>query len=61
MDELLDSDISHEFHRESHHIHAIPRPEISEVGRSGDQEFRRSGGQEVRRSDGQEVGRSGGV
>merc|ERR1712168_806996 len=25
-EELLDTDISYEFHRESHHIHSIPRP-----------------------------------
>jgi len=29
-EELLDSDISSEFHRESHHIHSIPRPRISQ-------------------------------
>jgi len=29
-DEVLDTDISFEFHRESHHIHSIPRPSISE-------------------------------
>lgn len=29
-EQLLDSDISHEFFRESHHIHAIPRPQISQ-------------------------------
>jgi pimeloyl-ACP methyl ester carboxylesterase len=29
-EELLDSDISFEFHRESHHIHSIPRPQISQ-------------------------------
>ena len=30
-EEVLDSDISYEFHRESHHIHTIPRPRISQV------------------------------
>ena len=30
-EELLDSDLSYEFHRESHHIHSIPRPQISQV------------------------------
>ena len=30
-EELLDNDISYEFHRESHHIHSIPRTEISQV------------------------------
>ena len=30
-EELLDSDISHEFFRESHHIHSIPRPQVDEV------------------------------
>jgi len=30
VDELLDNDISCEFLRESHHIHSIPRPEISQ-------------------------------
>ena len=30
-EELYDSDLSYEFHRESHHIHSIPRPEISPV------------------------------
>lgn len=29
-EELLDSDISHEFFRESHHIHSIPRPQVDE-------------------------------
>jgi len=29
-EELRDSDISYEFHRESHHMHSIPRPEISQ-------------------------------
>jgi len=29
-EEVLDTDISFEFHRESHHIHSIPRPSISE-------------------------------
>ena len=32
-EEVFDSDISFEFHRESHHIHSIPRPRISQVGR----------------------------
>jgi hypothetical protein len=31
---LLDSDISHEFFRESHHIHSIPRPQVDEVSYS---------------------------
>ena len=30
-EEVYDSDISFEFHRESHHIHSIPRPRISQV------------------------------
>ena len=30
-EEVFDSDISYEFHRESHHIHSIPRPRISQV------------------------------
>ena len=30
-EEVFDSDISFEFHRESHHIHSIPRPRISQV------------------------------
>jgi hypothetical protein len=30
-EELLDNDISYEFHRESHHIHSIPRTEIGQV------------------------------
>jgi len=29
-DDVLDNDISNEFHRESHHIHSIPRPRISQ-------------------------------
>ena len=32
-EDVLDSDISNEFHRESHHIHSIPRPRISQVGK----------------------------
>ena len=31
-EDVMDSDISNEFHRESHHIHSIPRPRISQVG-----------------------------
>ena len=31
-EEVIDSDISYEFHRESHHIHSIPRPRIGQVG-----------------------------
>ena len=27
----MDSDLSYEFHRESHHIHSIPRPRICQV------------------------------
>ena len=30
-EEVMDSDLSYEFHRESHHIHSIPRPRISQV------------------------------
>ena len=30
-EDVLDRDISNEFHRESHHIHSIPRPRISQV------------------------------
>jgi hypothetical protein len=30
-EQALDNDISYEFHRESHHIHSIPRTEISQV------------------------------
>ena len=30
-EEVIDSDISYEFHRESHHIHSIPRPRIGQV------------------------------
>ena len=30
-EDVMDSDISNEFHRESHHIHSIPRPRISQV------------------------------
>ena len=30
----MDSDLSYEFHRESHHIHSIPRPRICQVTRS---------------------------
>ena len=33
-EEVFDSDISFEFHRESHHIHSIPRPRISQVSQS---------------------------
>ena len=29
-EEVIDSDISFEFHRESHHIHSIPRPRIGQ-------------------------------
>jgi len=29
-EEVMDSDLSYEFHRESHHIHSIPRPRISQ-------------------------------
>jgi len=29
-EEVFDSDISYEFHRESHHMHTIPRPAVSE-------------------------------
>jgi len=29
-EEVIDSDISFEFHRESHHMHSIPRPRISQ-------------------------------
>ena len=32
-EEVFDSDISFEFHRESHHMHSIPRPAISEVSK----------------------------
>jgi hypothetical protein len=31
-EDVMDSDISNEFHRESHHIQEIPRPRISQVG-----------------------------
>ena len=30
-EEVMDSDLSYEFHRESHHIHSIPRPRICQV------------------------------
>jgi len=29
-EEVIDSDLNYEFHRESHHIHSIPRPRISQ-------------------------------
>jgi len=29
-EEIMDTDISNEFHRESHHIHSIPRPRITQ-------------------------------
>jgi len=32
-EEVMDSDLSYEFHRESHHIHSIPRPRICQVTR----------------------------
>ena len=30
-EDVMDTDISNEFHRESHHMHEIPRPRISQV------------------------------
>ena len=32
-EDVMDTDISNEFHRESHHIHEIPRPRISQVSK----------------------------
>ena len=36
-EEIMDTDISNEFHRESHHIHSIPRPRITQVDMTGQQ------------------------